>query len=102
MIKAVILDLDDTFYLTEQATFDMENEALVSMGRSPMKREAHRANWGKPLFEAILERSPDIDVEAFRVAYKPTIKHYTEEGKLDSTSPENLQALRDLKDLGKA
>ena len=70
MIKAVILNLDDTFYLTEQATFDMENEALVSMGRSPMKREAHRANWGKPLFEAILERSPDIDVEAFRVAYK--------------------------------
>jgi len=102
MIKAVILDLDDTLCLTEAACFDMENETLAAMGREPMTRATHRANWGKPLFEAIFDRSPGIDLEEFKRYYEPTIKHYTEEGLLDVIPEENYKALDRLLALGKS
>lgn len=93
MIKAVVLDFDDTLCLTEAACFEIENEVLVSMGRSPMPRELHIKNWGTPLFEAIKERSPGIDVVAFEAAYHPIIQRYTEEKQFDDVPSENLAAL---------
>jgi phosphoglycolate phosphatase len=73
MIKAVIIDVDDTLCLTEAASFDLENTALIRMGRDPMPRSIHVATWGQPLFEAILTRSPGVDVEAFKAAYHPDV-----------------------------
>lgn len=65
MIKLVALDFDDTLAMTEEATFQMENETARRMGYPPMTREAHKKNWGKPLEEAIVERFPGINPEEF-------------------------------------
>lgn len=96
MIEALIIDVDDTLCLTEVACFDMENETLVSMGRAPMSREVHVSTWGQPLFEAIAVRSPGIDVESFKDAFKPIIAEYTSSGKLDSIPEANYLALDKL------
>lgn len=103
MIKAVIVDLDDTLFLTEAVCFEMENDILQQMGRPPMERAIHAATWGKPLFgEAILLRSPGVDVEEFKRRYGETSKRYIESGKLDALSPENLAALDHLIEMGKS
>lgn len=102
MIKAVILDLDDTLCLTEEACFNMENEVLISMGRKAMPRDLHRSTWGRPLFEAIVDRSPGIDIDLFRKAYEPLIDEYVTTGKLDAIPPENVQALKQLAASGKS
>ena len=101
MIKAVILDFDDTLCLTEEACFSMENEALQSMGRPVMPREVHKANWGKPLFVAIQERSPGIDIDAFRQAYEPINIRYAAEGLLDKIPEENYEVMDELITMGK-
>lgn len=93
MIEAVIIDVDDTLCLTEAACYEMENETLVAMGRVPMTRQVHVSTWGQPLFEAIVKRSPGIDVEAFKAAYHPIIAAYTSSGKLDSIPEANYRAL---------
>ncbi|HSH55890.1 MAG TPA: HAD family hydrolase [Candidatus Limnocylindrales bacterium] len=101
MIKAVVIDVDDTLCLTEAACFEMENETLAAMGRPPMSREVHISTWGQPLFEAITARSPGVDVEAFKAAYHPIIAEYTSSGKLDSIPEANYQALDSLLAMGK-
>ena len=101
MIKAVVLDLDDTACLTEAVCYEMENEVLGQMGRGPMSREVHLKTWGKPLFEAILERSPGVDVEAFKNVYHPIITEYTQTGKLDAIPGENYKAMDELISMGK-
>jgi len=101
MIEAVVIDVDDTLCLTEAACFDMENEVLVNMGRTPMSREIHRSTWGKPLFEAITDRSPGIDVGEFKAAYHPVIEGYVTTGKLDTIPDENYIAMDRLITLGK-
>lgn len=101
-IKAVVIDVDDTLCLTEAACFELENETLISMGRSPMPRDVHIKTWGQPLFEAIVSRSPGVDVEAFKAAYHPIIAEYTKSGKLDSIPEANFDALDKLNDMGKS
>ena len=46
-IRAVIVDVDDALCLTEEASFHLENEVLVQMGRPPMPRALHLATWGE-------------------------------------------------------
>lgn len=101
MIEAVIIDVDDTLCLTEAACFDLENTALNRMGRESMLREIHVSTWGQPLFDAILERSPGIDVEAFKAAYHPVIEEFISNGRLDVIPSENYEALDELIALGK-
>ncbi len=101
MIKAVIIDFDDTLCLTEAACFALENEALQRMGREPMPREIHLSTWGQPLFEAMLVRSPGVDIEAFKVVYHPVIAEYIRDQKLDVISDENYTALDELAKSGK-
>ena len=101
MIEALVIDVDDTLCLTEAVCFDMENEALVSMGRGPMPREVHLTTWGQPLFEVITERSPGVDAEAFKAAFEPVIAEYTASGKLDTIPDINYEALDKLVDMGK-
>lgn len=102
MITAVIIDLDDTLCLTEAACFDMENEALGRLGREPMTREIHISTWGKPLFEAIKDRSPGVDVEAFKEVFTPLMNEYTTSGRLDAIPEANYQALDQLIASGKS
>lgn len=100
MITTVVIDFDDTLCLTEAACFELENETLTRIGREPMSRDIHIATWGKPLFEAILERSPGVDVEEFKRAYHPIIQEYTESGKLDAIPAQNFVALDTLTEQG--
>lgn len=97
MIKAVILDLDDTTFMTEAACFNLENDVLSAMGRMPMSREVHLQTWGRPLFDAIRDRSPGVDVEEFRRAYEPLINHYVANGMLDVVPPETLAAIDEMR-----
>lgn len=101
MIEAIVIDFDDTLCLTEAACFDMENETLVAMGRTPMPRDLHVSTWGQPLFDAITVRSPGIEVEAFKAAYHPIIAEYTKSGKLDTVPQANYKALDKLTAMGK-
>lgn len=102
MIEAVIIDVDDTLCLTEAVCFEMENEVLERMGRSGMPRSLHVSTWGKPLFEVITERSPGINVDAFKTAYHPVIAEYITAGKLDTIPDKNYETLDALIKIGKA
>lgn len=101
MIEAVVIDVDDTLCLTEAASYDLENTALTRIGRAPMPRSIHVATWGQPLFEAILTRSPGVDLEAFEAAYHPAIEEFIKDGRLDKIPQENYEALDQLIALGK-
>ncbi len=101
MIKAVVIDFDDTLCLTEAACFKLENEVLAQLGRPPMTHQVHKATWGQPLLEAITTRSPGVDVEAFHAAYEPTIKQHIAAGDFDSIPKANLAALNQLSTEGK-
>jgi phosphoglycolate phosphatase-like HAD superfamily hydrolase len=93
VIRAVVVDLDDTLCLTEAACFALENEVLALMGRAPMSRAVHRSTWGQPLLDAMRLRSPGIDLEAFAAAYPPVLGEYLAAGRLDVVPPENLETL---------
>lgn len=80
----------------------MENQVLENMGRPHMSRDIHLSTWGRPLFEAITDRSPGIDVEEFKAFYHPQIKNHVESGKLDTIPAENYDALDQLIKMGKA
>jgi phosphoglycolate phosphatase len=96
MIRAVIVDVDDTLCLTEEASFNLENEVLIQMGRPPMPRALHLSTWGAPLLEAMLLRSPGLDVDRFAALFPAMNQRYLAEGKLDVIPPENLAALDHL------
>lgn len=100
MIKAVIIDIDDTFSLTEAASFGIENSILERMGKPPMSRKVHLNTWERPLSEALAIRAPGIDVEAFRTAYLPLIEEYTRSGELEVISEANYTALDKLAEFG--
>lgn len=101
MIKAVIVDFDDTLCLTEEATFYLENEVLRQMGRTPMPREIHKSTWGQPLFDAIKTRSPGVDVERFRQLIDEVQTNWVGLGKIDAVDELRLAALDALMEQGK-
>jgi len=101
MIEAVVIDLDDTLCLTEAVCFEVENKALIEMGREPMSRDIHISTWGRPLFEVISTRSPGIDVEKFKAFYHPIVAKYTREGRWLTIPEENYIAMDKLIELGK-
>ena len=96
MIKAVIVDFDDTLCMTETAAFTMTNEILVAMGRTPNTHEAHQKRWGKPVFEAIKEDSPGIDVAEFRTRFEKKLADWVTSKRLDNVPLANLEALDEL------
>ncbi|MFI6294567.1 HAD family hydrolase [Nonomuraea sp. NPDC050790] len=102
MIRAVVIDVDDTLCLTEAACFDLENEVLALIGAAPMSRAAHLATWGQPLLEAMPLRSPGVDLAAFSAAYPAVLRAYVEDGRLDVVAGENLGALDALTAQGRA
>lgn len=101
MIKAVIIDFDDTLCLSEHLCFDLENEMLALMGRKPQTREIHKQTWGQPLFEVIATRSPGVDIATFRKLVEENITSWVNEGRLDHLSPERLAVLDDILAQGK-
>ena len=93
MIRAVIVDVDDTLCLTEAASFELENEVLAQLGRPPMAREVHLATWGEKLLDAMPHRSPGVDLERFAELFPIFHQKYLADGRLDVIPPENLDAL---------
>lgn len=101
MIKAVIIDFDDTLCLTEQACFELENEVFRLMGRPAQSRDVHRKTWGQPLYEVISVRSPGIDVAVFRQIFEEQIPAWVQDGRLDAVNPNNFDALDELANQGR-
>jgi phosphoglycolate phosphatase len=96
LISTVVFDVDDTLILTEAACFALENEVLRSIGRAPMTRDLHRSTWGMSLLDAMLVRSPGIDLDVFSRAYERTMQTHVEAGLLDVLADENLNVLDHL------
>jgi phosphoglycolate phosphatase len=96
MIRAVVIDVDDTLCMTEAASFTLENEVLAAMGRPPMPRSLHLASWGAPLLEAMPLRSPGIDLERFGPLFQTAMERHVADGRLDVIPPPNLAALDEL------
>jgi len=97
MIKAVVIDFDDTLCPTEECGFALENEALRRIGRPPQSREVHKSTWGRELLEAIAVRSPGVDVAAFRTAVFNLIPEWVAAGKFDVIPADHLEALARLR-----
>jgi phosphoglycolate phosphatase len=93
MIRAVVVDVDDTLCLTEAVTFDIENEVLRRMNRRPMERAVHLATWGQSLAEALPHRSPGINIDVFNAIHRTVLPDFIKSGKLDTIPPENYNAL---------
>lgn len=96
MIKAVILDFDDTLCLTEEASFNIENEILKEMGLPKMSRKIHRETWGHQLSEIIETRVNGINKEEFFKIYPCVLRRYIDAGLLDAIPEENFDVLRQL------
>jgi len=96
MIKAVILDFDDTLFMTERASFAIENEIAGLLGFEPMTHHMHLSNWGKPIEHAIVERFPGIDPGEFMQAFPPVFRKHLQRGKLDTLSEANAAALAQI------
>jgi phosphoglycolate phosphatase len=95
-IKAVGFDLDDTLVATEEFGFNLENEALAMIGRQTMDRKIHQETWGQHLYEAILERSPGVDVEKFREAFNASFKKHLKVREIDVLAEKTRKALIEL------
>jgi phosphoglycolate phosphatase len=102
VIRAVIVDVDDTLCLTEAASFELENEVLARLGRPPMRREVHLATWGEALLDAVPRRSPGVDLGLFAELFPVLHQQYLADGRLDIIPPENLAALDRLVGGGRA
>ncbi|HUC89629.1 MAG TPA: HAD family hydrolase [Patescibacteria group bacterium] len=100
MIKAVILDFDDTLCPTEAACFDLENETLRRIGRPPMSREIHKKTWGMSFAKAIALRSPGVDVEKFMKVSDSVLAEFLKDGLIDVVPEANYLALDQLIESG--
>jgi phosphoglycolate phosphatase len=96
VIKAVILDFDDTLFMTEQASFEIENETAGLLGLAPMTRETHVHNWGKPIEHAIIERFPGIDLTKFMEAFPAVLRSHVRAGRIDALTDANTVALAQI------
>jgi len=101
MIEAVIIDFDDTMCLTEEASFNLENETLLQMGLRPMSRDVHKSTWGQVLYEAIQVRSPGIDPKIFFEVMPAVHEEFVSKGLIDVVTEENLQTLDKMAKAGK-
>jgi len=102
MIKAVVVDFDDTLCMTEAASFELENETLKQIGQPPMAREIHLQTWGRTTLDAMPTRSPGVNIEAFKATFYPLLAEFTKSSKFDAIAEENCAALDKLILLGKA
>ncbi|SNR95004.1 phosphoglycolate phosphatase/pyrophosphatase PpaX [Streptosporangium subroseum] len=102
VIRAVVIDVDDTLCLTEAVCFELENEVLARIGREPMPRAVHLSTWGLPLLDAMPQRSPGVDLESFETVYHVVLREYVTDGRLDVVVPENLEALDELAVAGRS
>jgi phosphoglycolate phosphatase len=100
MIELILVDFDDTLCLSEEACFHLENEIAAKLNFPPMIRAVHQSNWGKPLKDAIVERIPGIDPDAFMNLFSEVSRKHVLEGTFDRVSDENLDVLRTLKNKG--
>jgi len=100
MIKLILVDFDDTLYLSEEACFHLENKIAARLGFSPMTRKAHLANWGQPLKKVISERIPGIDTDAFMKLF-PIVSHEEAlKGTFDNIPEKNVDVIKQLKAKG--
>jgi phosphoglycolate phosphatase len=100
MIKAVIIDFDDTLTMTEESFFNIENQVAAQMGFAPMTREAHKKNWGTTLKGAIKERFPEINAEEFMERLEKSLPDFVTNGRVDSINEANIRTLKTLKKFG--
>ena len=101
MIKAVILDLDDTLFMSFDSAYIVVNMILREMNARPLARETLAKHWGKPVHQASKEWGLSVDPEAFAEKFVAHFPVAVQDGVFDILTPENLGALRQLHEQGK-
>ncbi len=101
MIKLVAFDFDDTLSLNEEAGFEIENYIAKQLGFPPMTRKVHQEDWGLPIRQALPNRIPGVDPEAFMKLFEQTLSAFADEGKMDIIAPKNIKTIKKLKGDGK-
>ena len=97
MIKLILVDFDDTLYLSEAACFRLENKIAAKLGFPPMSRKSHLENWGQPLNKVISKRIPGIDTDAFMKLF-PVVSHEEAlKGNFDNIPEKNIETIKKLK-----
>lgn len=97
MIKLVLIDFDDCLCQSEEACFIFENQVAESLGFSPMTREQHRANWGMPIRQAIVERIPGINPDSFMQQFAKLLPEAIATGVYDPIRRSSVEALQELR-----
>jgi phosphoglycolate phosphatase len=100
VIKVVILDFDDTLFMTEEVTFRLENAAGAMLGLPPMDRDVHLKTWGMTVEQALPARFQGADLQAYLRAHGKMVSQYVSSGQLDQLSRENVEALTWLNESG--
>ena len=95
-VDLVIIDIDDTFILTHDYVFRLENEIAISLGLNPISKEEHLKNWGKPLDIAVPERYPGIDLEAHKKVRPDILRKMIQTGEADQIDAANMSTLDEL------
>jgi phosphoglycolate phosphatase len=100
VIKAVILDFDDTLFMTEEVCFHLENDTGAVLGLPPMRRKVHLETWGMTVEQALPLRFPGANLSSYLHAHGEIVKQYVASGQLDQLSGQNVNALTQLNESG--
>jgi phosphoglycolate phosphatase len=101
MIKAVILDLDDTLFMSFDAAFVVVNMILREMDAQPLARETLAKHWGKPVHQAAKDWNLSVNPAVFATRFVAHFPAAVQDGVFDILTPQNLAALRELQKSGK-
>ena len=98
MIKAILFDFDDTLCQTFEQVLKIENTVLHDMNRKPFTKEALKQTWGPPRQDAIVVRSPGINVKDFMNRYYALAQALHEKNEIDVVSESNLKVLEKIQE----
>lgn len=101
MIKAIILDFDDTLCMTMQACYKIDNALVQQLGHPSISKEIYQQTWGLDYDIATSLRAPGIDVNQFRKLLAQELPKYIQSGEYDAISDERIAVLKKLREQGK-
>lgn len=101
MIKAVILDLDDTLFMSFDSAYIVVNMILREMDAKPLSRKTLAQHWGKPVHQASKDWNLSVPAEEFAERFVAHFPRAVSDGVFDILTPDNLKTLHELKSSGK-
>lgn len=101
MIKAIILDFDNTLCMTARSNFEMQDKTIRSLNLDPIPFEDYSKTVGDTLQTFIEKYYPVIKFEDFLERYSTIRNETLKKGLIEVVPEENLQVLDVLAKQGK-